>query len=169
MAQAGAQMGSAFDYSFVAIDGTAMPLAQFKGKVLLIVNTASFCGFTKQYDGLQRLHETYGSRGLVVIGVPSNDFGAQEPKGNAEIAEFCKGAFNVTFALTEKQTVRGQAAHPFYGWAGSTLGDAATPRWNFHKYLVGRDGRLLAAFSAQVAPDAQKLATAIEAALKAAR
>jgi glutathione peroxidase len=169
MAQTGTQMGSAFDHSFMAIDGAPMPLAAFKGKVLLVVNTASFCGFTNQYDGLQKLHETYGPRGLVVIGVPSNDFGAQEPKANAEIAEFCQGAFNVTFALTEKQPVKGKAAHPFYAWAAATLGDGATPRWNFHKYLVGRDGRLLAGFSAQVAPDAAKLVTAVETALKDAK
>jgi glutathione peroxidase len=165
IAQSGAQMGSAFDQSFVAIDGSPMPLAKFRGKVLLIVNTASFCGFTKQYDGLQKLHDTFGPQGLVVIGVPSNDFGSQEPKANAEIAEFCQGAFSITFPLTEKMVVKGKGAHPFYAWAGATLGEAATPRWNFHKYLVGRDGRLLASFTAQVAPDASTLVKAIETAL----
>ncbi len=148
------------------IDATPMPLTAFKGKALLIVNTASFCGYTQQYQGLQTLYETYATRGLVVIGVPSNDFGAQEPKANTEIAAFCQGAFNVTFPLAEKQVVKGRDAHPFYQWAKSVLGDAAAPRWNFHKYLVGRDGRLIAAFSTQTEPLSPKLTAAIDAALQ---
>jgi glutathione peroxidase len=162
-----AQSGSAFSFAFDAIDGKPMPLAQFRGKVLLVVNTASFCGFTKQYDGLQTLHETYGARGLVVIGVPSNDFGEQEPEAEGEIAEFCRGAFGVTFPLTAKQVVKGADAHPFYQWAAATLGPRAAPSWNFHKYLAGRDGRLIASFGTTVNPDAKSLKDAIEAALDA--
>jgi glutathione peroxidase len=162
------QSGSAFSFVFDAIDGKPMPLELFRGKVLLIVNTASFCGFTKQYDGLQKLQETFGPRGLVVIGVPSNDFGEQEPKAEGEIAEFCRGAFGVTFPLTTKQVVKGADAHPFYAWAAATLGAKAAPSWNFHKYLAGRDGRLIASFGTTVAPDAKSLAVAIEAALGAA-
>lgn len=159
------QMGNAADYAFVAIEGGPMPLAAYKGKVLLVVNVASFCGFTKQYAGLQALWESYEARGLVVIGVPANDFGEQEPGSNAEIKTFCEGAFNVTFPLSEKVVVKGPGAHPFYAWARATLGDAAAPRWNFHKYLIGRDGKLLSAFSAQVEPQAPQLIAAIEAAL----
>ncbi len=105
---------SAWEHSFEAIDGSKMDLAQYKGKVLLVVNTASFCGFTPQYSGLQKLWETYEDKGLVVIGVPSNDFGEQEPKAEGEIKTFCEGAFGITFPLTAKYHVKGGAAHPFY-------------------------------------------------------
>jgi glutathione peroxidase len=160
-----AQTGSAADFSFVAIDGTPMPLSAYAGKVLLVVNVASFCGFTKQYAGLQALWQTYEAKGLVVIGVPTNDFGEQEPGSNAEIKTFCEGAFNITFPLAEKAVVKGSSAHPFYRWARDTLGDGAVPRWNFHKYLIGRDGKLLSAFSTQVEPQAPQVIKAIELAL----
>jgi glutathione peroxidase len=160
-----AQKGNVADISFTAIDGAAMPLAAYKGKVLLIVNVASFCGFTAQYAGLQALWERYEDKGLVVIGIPANDFGEQEPGSNSEIKTFCEGAFNVTFPLAEKVIVKGASAHPFYRWARETLGDSAAPRWNFHKYLIGRDGKLLSAFSTQVEPQAPQLVKAIEAAL----
>lgn len=152
-------------FDFVAIDGKPMPLGDFRDKVLLVVNTASFCGYTRQYQGLQALHERYASRGLVVIGVPSNDFGGQEPKGNGEIAAFCQGAFNVTFPLAEKQVVKGTTAHPFYLWARQTLGDVSVPRWNFHKYLVDRNGRLVGAYPSAVEPLSTNLVGAIEATL----
>jgi glutathione peroxidase len=148
---------TAYDFTFEAIDGTPMPLAGFRGKTLLIVNTASFCGFTHQYAGLQKLYEKEQANGLVVIGVPANDFGAQEPGSNAEIATFCQGAFNITFPLTAKQTVKGENAHPFYRWARTVLGDAKTPRWNFHKYIVDPDGKLVAAFPSTVEPDSVQL------------
>ncbi len=160
-----AQQGSAADFAFVAIDGAAMPLSAYAGKVLLIVNVASFCGFTKQYAGLQALWQTYEAKGLVVIGIPTNDFGDQEPGSTAEIKTFCEGAFNVTFQLSEKVAVKGASAHPFYRWARATLGEGAAPRWNFHKYLVGRDGKLLSAFSTQVEPQAPQVIKAIETAL----
>lgn len=156
---------TAFDHEFVAIDGKPMPLADFRGKALLVVNTASFCGYTHQYQGLQALHERYESRGLVVVGVPSNDFGSQEPKSNGEIAKFCQGAFNVTFPLAGKQVVKGTTAHPFYLWARQTLGDVSVPRWNFHKYLVDRNGKLIGAFPSAVEPLSPKVVTAIEAIL----
>src|SRR5262245_32503718 len=107
---------SAFDYEFEAIEGGNLPLSKWRGKVLRVVNTASFCGFTPQYEGLQTLWQRYEKRGLVVVGVPSNDFGAQEPKTEAEIAGFCQGAFGITFPLTTKQVVSGAQAHPFYRW-----------------------------------------------------
>jgi len=153
----------AYDYSFEAIEGGKMPLEQWRGKVLLIVNTASFCGFTPQYAGLQALWQRYARQGLVVIGVPSNDFGGQEPNSEGEILGFCKGAYNVTFPLTSKQAVSGPAAHPFYRWASDRLG--LPPKWNFHKYLVGRDGTLITAFGTRVPPQAPELIAAIEAAL----
>ncbi len=164
---AGSQVGNAYDYTFDAIDSTPLPMATFRGKVVLVVNTASFCGFTKQYAGLEAVYEKYKDRGLVVLGVPSNDFGDQEPGTNAEIATFCQGAFNVTFPLTDKYAVKGEAAHPFYKWATTTLGNAAAPKWNFHKYLVGADGALIASFATTVEPEAPKLIAAIEAALAA--
>ena len=162
-----AEPAAAFDHAFEAIEGGPMPLAQWRGKVLLVVNTASFCGYTRQYEGLQALWERYRERGLVVIGVPSNDFGAQEPKSEAEIAGFCKGAFGVTFPLTTKEVVKGQGAHAFYRWAAVTLGSGSTPRWNFHKYLVGRDGRLVAGYGSAAEPLSPELTKAIEAALAA--
>jgi glutathione peroxidase len=159
---AGNQNESALNFTFEAIDGSAMPLSTFAGKVLLVVNTASFCGYTKQYEGLQTLFERYEAKGLVVVGVPSNDFGAQEPKAEAEIEGFCKGAFGVTFPLTSKQVVKGADAHPFYVWARGILGEAGAPRWNFHKYLVGADGKLVAAFSTQTEPLDARLIKAVE-------
>jgi glutathione peroxidase len=155
---------TAFDYTFEAIEGGKLPLGRWRGKVLLVVNTASFCGFTPQYEGLQKLWERYESAGLVVIGVPSNDFGGQEPKAESEILGFCQGAFNVTFPLTTKQPVNGEKAHPFYRWARDVL-PAGVPRWNFHKYLVGRDGKLIDAYDSGVEPLSPRLITAIEAAL----
>lgn len=158
-------MPNAFDFSFTSIDGKPMPLSAYRGRVLLVVNTASFCGFTPQYKALQAVYEKYEPRGLVVVGVPSNDFGGQEPKAAGEIKEFCEGAFGITFPLTDKAVVRGNAAHPFYRWARETLGPMNAPWWNFHKYLVGRDGRLVTAFVSTTAPDAGRVTSAIEAEL----
>lgn len=156
---------TAFDFSFPAIDGATIDLADYQGRILLIVNTASQCGFTPQYDGLQALHEAYGDKGLVVIGVPSNDFGKQETGAAEEIAEFCEVNFGITFAMTDKVKVKGDEAHPFYQWAKSQSGFAGRPRWNFHKYLIGADGSVLDWFSSMTAPESDKLKQAIERAL----
>ena len=156
---------AAFAHEFEAIEGGKLPLGKWRGNVLLVVNTASFCGYTHQYAGLQTLWERYERRGLVVIGVPSNDFGAQEPKSETEIASFCQGAFGITFPLTTKETVLGPQAHPFYRWAREMLGAGSAPRWNFHKYLVGRDGKLIAGFGARDEPLSPTLVDAIETAL----
>jgi glutathione peroxidase len=153
---------NAFDFSFVSIDGKPMPLSAYRGHVLLVVNTASFCGFTPQYKALQAIYDEYAPRGLVVIGVPSNDFGGQEPKAAGEIKKFCEGAFGITFPLTDKAVVKGDGAHPFYRWARDTLGAVNAPWWNFHKYLVGRDGRLVTAFLSTTVPDAGRVKAAIE-------
>ena len=157
--------GDAFAFTFEAIDGTELPLARYSGKVLMVVNTASMCGFTGQYEALQGLWERYESAGLVVIGVPSNDFGGQEPKSESEIVKFCQGAFGVTFPLTAKQDVIGKNAHPFYQWAHETLGAKAAPRWNFHKYIVDREGRLVASFPTTIKPDSAKVIDVLESSL----
>jgi glutathione peroxidase len=159
--------GTAYDFEFATIDGKPMKLAAWRGKALLIVNTASFCGYTKQYAGLQELWTRYEKAGLVVIGVPSNDFGEQEPKSEGEIKTFCQGAFGVTFPLTSKQHVVGTNAHPFYKWAAEAMGPAGAPNWNFHKYLVGRDGRLLRSFSTKVPPTSEDITGWIDKALAA--
>jgi glutathione peroxidase len=158
---------SAYDFAFRTIDGQPLPLSDFRGKAVLVVNTASQCGFTRQYAGLQDIWEKYRDRGLVVLGVPSNDFGAQEPGTESEIKEFCEVNFNVAFPLTAKERVAGGSAHPFYRWAAEQLGFAALPRWNFHKYLVAPDGRLVDWFSTATRPTSERVRKAIEAHLPA--
>jgi glutathione peroxidase len=148
-----------------AIDGGTIDPATLAGKVVLVVNTASRCRFTPQYEGLEALWREYRSRGLVVLGVPSNDFGGQEPGTDAEVANFCQTNYGVDFPLLSKQTVSGAAAHPFYRWAAERTGPAGVPRWNFHKILVDRDGRLADWFSAMTGPDAARLRAAVEKAL----
>ncbi len=156
---------SAHDFSFTSIDGQPLPLQDFAGRAVLIVNTASQCGFTKQYAGLQDLWQRYRDRGLVVLGVPSNDFGGQEPGSASEIKSFCEVNFNVDFPLTRKEHVSGEARHPFYTWAATELGTAAKPRWNFHKYLVAPDGRLVDWFSTMTKPTSDRVTRAVEATL----
>jgi glutathione peroxidase len=158
-----AEQKTAHDFSFNKLaSGDLMPLSDFSGKVLLIVNTASKCGFTGQYAGLEELYKKYAQQGLVVIGVPSNDFGAQEPAPNEEIAEFCQFNYGVTFPMAEKVAVSGDEAHPFYKWAKGELGFGTAPKWNFHKYLVAKDGTLVDHFHSTTAPDSSKLIAAIE-------
>ena len=149
------------------IDGRSVSLGAWRGRVLLIVNTASKCGFTPQYAGLEALWQTYRDRGLVVLGIPSNDFGAQEPGTEAEIASFCSLNYGVTFPLTAKNAVVGASAHPFYKWAVDEAGEAAAPKWNFHKYLIDGKGALIGTFGSKVTPDDPNLTEAIEAALRA--
>ncbi|MEM6811011.1 MAG: glutathione peroxidase [Pseudomonadota bacterium] len=141
-------------------------LSNYKDDVLLIVNTASKCGFTGQYEGLEKLYQKYQDKGLVVIGVPSNDFGSQEPGSNEEIADFCKFNYGVTFPMTSKYSVKGDNAHPFYQWAKSQLGFGSSPKWNFHKYLVSRDGELVRFFLPTTKPNSRSLIEAIEKELK---
>ncbi len=153
---------TAFDFEFKTIDGAPMALSAWRGRALFVVNTASKCGFTSQYTALQRLHESYAARGLTVIGVPSNDFGGQEPGDEAEIQAFCRSRFHVTFPLTAKTKVIGADAHPFYRWAGQTCRKSAQPRWNFHKYLIAPDGKLVDWFASVTAPTAERVTTAVE-------
>jgi glutathione peroxidase len=150
------------------IDGTPLSLAELQGKVLLIVNTASACGFTPQFEGLEALHKTYGAQGLAVIGFPCNQFGAQDSGSNKEIGEFCQRNYGVSFAMMEKVDVNGDAAHPLFQWlkaeAPGLLGSEAI-KWNFTKFLVGKDGRVIKRYASMDAP--AKLAKNIEAALAA--
>ena len=157
--------GNAFQFNFTSIDGKPMSMGDFKGKTVLVVNTASQCGFTPQYSALEAVYKKYKDKGLVVVGVPSNDFGGQEPGSNAEIKKFCEGNYDVDFPLTTKYDVKGDAAHPFYKWAAATGGDAAVPKWNFHKLLIDSKGNLVAEFPTKTKPDADDVTKAIETSL----
>lgn len=158
---------SAYDFTMKTIDGKPMPFAQYKGKVLLVVNTASFCGFTPQYEGLQQLQDSYKDQGFTVIGIPSGDFMGQEYKSNTEIKEFCESKFGIKFPMSEKSVVTGSKAAPFYRWAATELGSDKTPKWNFHKYLIGRDGKLIAAFPSKSTPMSPEVTTAVTQAIAA--
>ena len=153
-----------YDFEFTSIEGDKLPLSQYRGHPVLVVNTASFCGFTGQYKGLEALYRRYKDKGLVVLGVPSNDFGEQEPGTNAEIKKFCEAKFDVTFPLADKEVVSGERAHPLYRWAARQTGALGVPTWNFHKILIGRDGRIVEWFTA-AGGMGPKLDRAIEAAL----
>ena len=150
---------SAHQFAFQHISVGELALSAFSGGAVLIVNTASQCGFTPQYRDLQGLWERYGDKGLTVIGVPSNDFGAHEPGTETEIASFCEANYAVTFPMVTKQVVVGGDAHPFYKWVVAEAGEGAAPKWNFHKYLIGPDGQLAGTFPSKVGPlDAALLA-----------
>jgi glutathione peroxidase len=151
---------TAYAFSFARLDGGEIRLADFAGKPILVVNTASLCGYTPQYAGLQELWTRFHDRGLMIVGVPSNDFGGQEPGTAADIAVTANHQYGVTFPLAAKAVVKGSAAHPFYKWA-ATERPLETPRWNFHKYLIGRDGRIAAVFSTQTEPNDPKVIAAI--------
>jgi len=158
---------SAYQFSFEALnDDKPLSLKQFSGKVIMVVNTASKCGLTNQYEGLESLYKKYRDKGLVIVGVPSNDFGKQEPGTEEEIASFCKLNYGVSFPMTSKYSVKGEAAHPFYVWAKDELGFVAAPKWNFHKYLIDRDGNLVDYFISTTKPESKGVVTAIEKLLK---
>ncbi len=150
-----------------AIDGAPLPFGQFEGKAVLVVNTASRCGYTPQYEGLQALWERYRDAGLVVLGVPSNDFGGQEPGTETEVQRFCELSYGVDFPLTEKTKVVGASRHPLYAGFEDALGEAARPKWNFHKVLVDPKGQPVAAFPSSVRPLDERLIGEIEAVLPA--
>ena len=152
---------TAFAFSFTGLDGGSIRLAEHAGKPILVVNTASLCGYTPQFTGLQQLWARYRERGLFIVGVPSNDFGGQEPGGAAEIDKTAHGEYGVSFPLATKAEVKGAAAHPFYKWAALER-PGEGPRWNFHKYLIGRDGRIAAVFSTQIEPTDARVIAAIE-------
>ena len=148
-------MSTVYDFSANSIQGKAVKLSQYKGKAMLIVNTASACGFTPQFGGLEELHKSYGAKGLVVLGFPCNQFGAQDSGSNGEIAEFCELNYGVSFPMMEKIDVNGSGAHPLYQWlsaeAPGLLGSKAI-KWNFTKFLVGKDGQVIKRFGPQDAP-----------------
>ncbi|MEZ5645992.1 MAG: glutathione peroxidase [Burkholderiaceae bacterium] len=159
-------MSSIYDFQALGIDGSPVALDRFRGQAMLIVNTASACGFTPQFAGLEQLHQTYGPRGLAVLGFPCNQFGNQDPGSDAEIGAFCQRNYGVSFPMMSKIDVNGSDAHPLYRWltaeAPGLLGSKAV-KWNFTKFLVGRDGRVLKRYAPQDAPE--KLVRDIEAAL----
>jgi glutathione peroxidase len=159
-------MPDVYDFDALSITGQPVPLSQYKGQVMLIVNTASACGFTPQFAGLEALHKTYGPRGLAVLGFPCNQFGSQDPGSNEEIAGFCQLNYGVSFPMMGKIDVNGAQAHPLYRWltaeAPGLLGSKAV-KWNFTKFLVGKDGQVIKRYAPQDAP--AKLAGDIEAAL----
>ncbi len=159
---------NAYSYSFKDINEEDMiNLSDYKGKTLVVVNTASLCGFTYQYDGLQKLYDDYKDQGLVVLGVPSNDFGNQESGTNSEVKEFCESTFSITFPLTEKNVVKGKDAHPFFKWSKKELGFiGGVPRWNFHKIIIGKDGKAIAGYTALTRPSSKKFISEIEKALQ---
>ena len=155
---------SAYAFSFPALSGDDIRLAAFSGKPLLVVNTASLCGYTPQYAGLQELWSEFRERGLTVIGVPSNDFGGQEPGGTSEISETTHHQYGVTFPIAAKAVVVGPKAHPFYKWAAEAR-PREVPKWNFHKYLIGRDGYIAEVFASAVEPADTRIKTAVAKAL----
>jgi glutathione peroxidase len=157
---AGMSRATAYAFSFAALQGGDIRLADHAGKPILIVNTASLCGYTPQYTGLQQLWSRYHARGLMIIGVPSNDFGGQEPGGPTEIMHTAHQQYGVTFPLAAKVDVRGLSPHPFYKWAAVER-PLDTPRWNFHKYLIGRDGRIAAVFATDIEPMDARVINAI--------
>ncbi|MDC0710256.1 glutathione peroxidase [Stigmatella sp. ncwal1] len=154
---------SFFDLNTQRLDGKPESLSAYKGKVLLVVNTASECGYTPQYKGLEKLHQDYKGKGVEVLGFPSNDFGGQEPGTAKQIAQFCELRFKVTFPMFEKVKTKGEGQSPVYAFLASKHGE---PKWNFHKYVVGKDGQVKAAFPSSVEPDSAELKKALDSALK---
>jgi glutathione peroxidase len=162
-----ANPNTAYQFEFAGLWTDRLPMTAFEGEVVLVVNTASRCGFTPQYEGLQAIYNEYHAQGFEVVGVPANNFMGQEPGSAEEIQEFCTLNYGVTFPMAGKTDVVGEARHPFYAWAQTQLGDAAVPGWNFHKLLIGRDGRLIAAFPSDAEPTSQQVRAAITTALAA--
>jgi len=155
-------MASAYDFSFETLQGKPYALRDLVGQPLLVVNTAGKCGFTPQYKALEAVWQEYRDRGLVVIGVPSNDFGGQEPGMHEEIARFCEMKYGVDFPMMGKEHVKGGEAHPFFKWVAKEGGFFSRPRWNFFKYLVGRNGQLVNWFASVTVPNSLKVKAAIE-------
>ncbi len=153
---------NAYNFEFSAIDGKTIKLSDFKGKVILIVNTASHCGYTGQYKELQELYSTYKDKGLVVLGVPSADFGGQEFDSEDKVQDFTEKKFSVTFPLTAISSVKGKDAHPFYKWAGDQGGFLSGPKWNFHKYIIAKNGDYVTSFATTTSPKAPSVIKVIE-------
>ena len=146
-----------FDFKINSINGEELDLSTFNGKAILLVNVASKCGFTKQYDDLQKLYENFKDKGLIVLGVPTNQFGGQEPGTESEIKNFCETNFNITFPMTSKYDVKGDNAHPIYIWAKDTFGKSTVPKWNFHKILINKNGKIEDTFVSFTSPLSKKI------------
>ena len=154
-----------YEFEFNGIDGNKIKLSNFKNKVLVVVNVASRCGYTPQYEDLQMLWSNYKNKNLVVIGVPTNNF-KQEPGNNKEIKDFCETNFGINFPMTEKISVIGKDAHPFYKWAKKNHGIAAIPKWNFHKIVIGKNGKVIDTFASFTKPTSDKFINLIEKEIK---
>ena len=152
----------AYDFNFKDLDGSNLNLSEYKGKVIVVVNVASQCGFTSQYEDMQKIWDKYQSKGLVLLGIPSNDFGKQEPGSNKDIKNFCEAKFGITFPMTEKVSVKGNNAHPFYVWAKENHGKSAIPKWNFHKIIIDKKGKIYTTFSSITSPSSKKFIKIIE-------
>lgn len=163
----GATCPELLDHRTASLQGEAQDLCRHAGQVVLVVNTASYCGYTNQYEGLEKLYQRFRGKGFVVLGFPSNDFGQQEPGSNKDVADFCERTFKVRFPMHEKTAVSGAQASPLFRQLAARAGGA--PKWNFHKYLVGRNGEVVGSFPSKVAPDDPKLLAALEGALAARR
>ena len=151
-----------FDFNIKNISNEKIELSIYKNKTILLVNVASNCGFTKQYSELQNLFEKYKDQGLIVLGVPSNQFGGQEPGSNSEIKDFCETNFNITFPMTSKFNVKGENAHPIYLWAVENHGKSTIPKWNFHKILINKDGKIVETYASFTSPMSKKITNKIE-------
>ena len=153
--------GTAYDYDFKSINGDLIKLNQYKGKVIVVVNVASRCGYTPQYEDLQSLWSKYKDKNVVVLGVPTNNF-RQEPGNNKQIKDFCETNFGITFPMSEKIDVIGSNSHPFYKWARKDYGIGAIPKWNFHKIIIGKNGKVVETFSSITKPSSKKFTRTIE-------
>ena len=151
-----------FDLSIKSIDSEVINLSKFRGKTVLLVNVASKCGFTKQYTGLQALYDKYKEKNFIVLGIPSNQFGGQEPGSNNEIKDFCTTNFNITFPMTDKVNVKGADAHTIYRWAKENHGNSTIPKWNFHKILINKEGKIQDTFNSFISPLSDKITKQIE-------
>ena len=151
-----------FDFKINSINGDELNFSDFQGQTLLLVNVASNCGFTKQYDDLQKLYDDFKDKGFTVIGIPSNQFGNQEPGANSEIKNFCETNFNITFPMTSKYDVKGDNAHPIYLWAKETFGNSTVPKWNFHKILINKNGKVEETYASFTNPMSKKIVKKIE-------
>ena len=152
----------AHDFKFNYLDGRELNLNEFNDKVIVVDNVASQCGFTKQYEDMQKVWDKYKDKGIVMLGIPSNDFCQQEPGSSEEIKNFCEVKFGITFPMTEKVSVKGKNAHPFYIWARENHGKSAIPKWNFHKIIINKSGKIEDTFTSITNPSSKKFITALE-------
>ena len=152
----------AYDFNFKDLDGSPLNLSEYRDKVIVVINVASQCGFTSQYEDMQQVWEKYQSKGIIILGVPSNDFGKQEPGSNEDIKNFCEAKFGISFPMTEKVSVKGSEAHPFYIWARESYGKSAIPKWNFHKIIIDKNGKIAETFSSITNPSSKKFIKILE-------